>query len=107
MLTRQQLLDVCQQVLAPIIEADAGELYVVDVTDDSLTLHLGGMCSGCPGLSATVRSVIEPALRSLPGQVALKVSSGPRLPQGAIRIRPPSQPSSGPQAPAGSQGLIP
>ena len=46
---------------APLVRADGGELHVVAIEPDQLTLHLSGTCSGCPGVTLTTRSVIEPA----------------------------------------------
>lgn len=86
MATRQQLLDLCRDILAPLIQADQGELFVVDASDDSLALHLGGTCSGCPGASSTIKTIIEPAVRTLPGAVRLKVTVGAKVPAGASPI---------------------
>ncbi len=94
MATRRQLIDLCHDVLAPLIGADGGELYIVDAAEDALTLHLGGKCSGCPGASSTIRTLIEPAVRTLPGQVRLKVSVGARLPAGATKVEAGEGPSS-------------
>jgi Fe-S cluster biogenesis protein NfuA len=86
MATRQQLLELCRDIIAPLLRADGGELYVVSVEDDVLALHMGGTCSGCPGAPVTQRSVIEPAVRSLPGGVHLTVTNGAAIPAGARRL---------------------
>ena len=60
-----QLLKICREVIAPLIRADGGELYIVAVEPDQLTLHLAGVCSGCPGATLTKRAVIEPAVHAV------------------------------------------
>ena len=88
MATRQELLDLCRDVIAPFIWADKGIMYVVFADDDILTLHLGGTCSGCPGVGETIRTVIEPAVSRLSASTRLRVTSGARVPAGATPIVP-------------------
>lgn len=86
MATRQQLIELCKDVIAPLLRADGGELYVVSAEDDSLVLHMGGTCSGCPGAPLTLRAIIEPAVKSLSGAVHLSVTNGAAIPAGARRL---------------------
>ena len=81
--TIDQLLKVCREVIAPLIRADGGELYVVAVEPDHLTLHLAGMCSGCPGAVLTSRGVIEPAVHAVAPSARVVVTNGARVPEGA------------------------
>ncbi len=81
-----QLLKVCREVLAPLIRADGGELYVVAVEADHLTLHLSGMCSGCPGALLTTRGVIEPAVHAVAPTARVVVTNGVRVPEGASLV---------------------
>lgn len=81
--TRKQILELCREVLSPLIAADGGVLYVVSLEQESVTLHLGGVCSGCPGAPITTRSVIEPAVRSIAPSIKLTVTAGNRLPEAA------------------------
>ncbi len=83
---RQQLIDLCRDVLAPLLRADGGDLYIVSASDDSLALHLAGTCSGCPGAPTTIRSLIEPAVRTVSVAVRVSVTTGPSVPLGAIRV---------------------
>ncbi|MCC6217672.1 MAG: NifU family protein [Polyangiaceae bacterium] len=79
---------VLAQVLAPLIAADGGELYLVAASADEVHVHLAGRFAGCPGNELVVRRVIEPALlAALPGG-AVRVSSGALIPQGAERVAP-------------------
>lgn len=81
---RVQLVSLCRDVLAPLLAADGGVLYVVRIDDDAVILHLGGTCAGCPGAPITSSSVIDPAIRSIAPGIRLKVTNGALLPDGAV-----------------------
>jgi Fe-S cluster biogenesis protein NfuA len=81
-----QMLKVCREVIAPLIRADQGEIYLVAVEPDQITLHLAGMCAGCPGANLTVKGVIEPAVHAVAPAARVVVSSGIRIPDGASLI---------------------
>ena len=81
-----QLLKVCREVIAPMVRADGGEIYVVAVEPDQLTLHLAGSCSGCPGATLTTRGVIEPAVHAVAPSARVVVTSGIRVPDGASLV---------------------
>jgi Fe-S cluster biogenesis protein NfuA len=81
--TIDQLLKVCREVIAPLVRADGGEVYLVAVEPDHLTLHLAGTCSGCPGAVLTTRGVIEPAVHAVAPTARVVVTSGARVPEGA------------------------
>lgn len=55
--------------LRPVIQADGGDLELVDVSDDGIvTLKLRGACTGCGSAAATLRNGIERWIRSkVPG----------------------------------------
>lgn len=74
---------VVRDVLAPLIRADQGILYLVEVTDKNVSLHLGGRYSGCPGNTLARRRVLEPMLLSVAPNVEVVITSGALLPQGA------------------------
>ena len=57
--TIDQLLKVCREVLAPLIRADGGEIYIVAVEANHLSIHLAGKFAGCPGTPLTVRGIIS------------------------------------------------
>jgi len=81
-----QLMHVVREVLGPLVRADGGELYVVAVEPNHLSLHLAGRYAGCPGTPLVVRGVIEPAVRAVAPIVRLDVSSGIKIPDGASLI---------------------
>jgi Fe-S cluster biogenesis protein NfuA len=86
MAQRDQYLDTLREIIVPLVEADAGELYVVSIEGEDVRLHLAGTCAGCPGAMLTTRGVIEPALRTVSSNVRVVVSAGITIPQGAQRL---------------------
>ena len=52
---RDQIERVCREVLAPIVKADGGEMYLVRWDGDDVHVHLAGACAGCPGSSTDRR----------------------------------------------------
>lgn len=84
--SREDLLKLCREVLAPLIAADGGVLYVVDSGPDEVHLHLAGTCAGCPGASLTREDVIAPAVRSVLPKAKLQVTAGWRIPKGAEKV---------------------
>ncbi|HVR20505.1 MAG TPA: NifU family protein [Polyangiaceae bacterium] len=83
---REQILATVREIVAPLVRADGGDVYVVHAGDKSLTLHLSGKFSGCPGNTLLRRRVIEPLLAARFPGLELEMTSGPRLPPGAERI---------------------
>src|SRR5512138_117900 len=59
--TREEILKVIREVVAPLIRADGGRVYLVAAEDDAVDLHLAGRFAGCPGNTLATRRVIEPA----------------------------------------------
>ncbi|PIE05734.1 MAG: hypothetical protein CSA75_03195 [Sorangium cellulosum] len=80
----QRLIDLCRDVLRPLIEADNGKLFLVSADDNELVLHLGGTCSGCPGAPLTIRTLIEPAVRQIDPHVRVVVTVGAKCPANAV-----------------------
>ena len=83
---QEKLLKICEDILAPLIHADGGELFVVAIESDTITLHLAGKCSGCPGATLTSTAVIEPALRAVAPGIRVVVTSGFQIPAGAAPV---------------------
>lgn len=84
--SRDKIVQICTEILAPIIHADGGELFVVSIDADSVALHLAGKCSGCPGTGLTSASIIEPAIHAVAPGVRVVVTSGFQIPPGAAAI---------------------
>jgi Fe-S cluster biogenesis protein NfuA len=83
-----QLLKVMKEVVAPLIRADGGEVYVIAVEANHLSLHLAGRYAGCPGAPLVVRGIIEPAIRAVAPTARLDVSNGIQVPEGASLLGP-------------------
>jgi Fe-S cluster biogenesis protein NfuA len=49
--------------IRPALQADGGDVELVDVTDGTVTLKLTGACSGCPMATMTLHQGIERMLK--------------------------------------------
>ncbi len=49
--------------IRPALQADGGDVELVDVTEGVVKLKLKGACSGCPMAAITLKSGIERALK--------------------------------------------
>jgi Fe-S cluster biogenesis protein NfuA len=85
--TRAEILRVVRDVLAPLVWADGGKLYLVRAGDDVVALHLTGRFSGCPGNTLATRRVIEPAIFAVAPNARVSITSGALVPPGAELIR--------------------
>jgi len=77
------MLRVVREVVAPLVHADGGRLYVVHAEDDTLDLHLAGRFSGCPGNTLATRRLIEPAIFAVAPGARVTISSGALIPKDA------------------------
>src|ERR1700751_1158771 len=77
---------VCRDLLAPIVNADGGEVYLVSATTDAVHLHLSGTCAGCPGASLTRDKVLAPILTATAPKARLTVTTGWKIPEGATKL---------------------
>jgi Fe-S cluster biogenesis protein NfuA len=80
---KDEIVRVVREILAPLVQADGGELYLVSVDDSGVALHLSGRFSGCPGNTLARRRVIEPLLASAAPGAHLTMTTGPLIPKGA------------------------
>ena len=77
---------ICKDVLAPLVEADGGRMYLVSASFDDIHIHLSGTCAGCPGSSYTASHVLAPVFeRALP-KAKLYVTTGWIIPPGALPV---------------------
>jgi Fe-S cluster biogenesis protein NfuA len=83
---RTQILKVCREILAPLVRADGGEMYLVTSSADEVHIHLAGTCSGCPGSSMTRDRVLEPAILAAAPKAILTVTTGWIVPDGAEKV---------------------
>jgi Fe-S cluster biogenesis protein NfuA len=61
----REVLEECR----PMIQADGGDLMLLDIVDDVVHVELTGNCIGCPSSQATLRQGIERRLVSRIPQV--------------------------------------
>jgi Fe-S cluster biogenesis protein NfuA len=80
---RDQILEIVREIVAPMIRADGGEIYLVALGERSLALHLTGRFCGCPGNTLARRRVLEPLLAARFPDLKVEITSGPLLPSGA------------------------
>lgn len=86
--SRDDIVRVVSEVVAPLIGADGGRVYLVRADPENVVLHLAGRYSGCPGNTLTVRRIVEPAIFSVAPNAQVTVTSGSILPEGASLVEP-------------------
>jgi Fe-S cluster biogenesis protein NfuA len=59
---REKVETILEQI-RPSLQADGGDVVLVDVEDGIVSLKLTGACDGCPMASMTLRNGIERVLR--------------------------------------------
>jgi Fe-S cluster biogenesis protein NfuA len=64
---KERIEETIRDVLAPLLEKDAGGIELVRFEASVLTLRLTGALHGCPGTAYVKRGVIEPAIRAAAG----------------------------------------
>ncbi|MBI3403509.1 MAG: NifU family protein [Acidobacteria bacterium] len=62
MITKDRVEAVLDRV-RPFMQADGGDIELVDVTGNSAEVKLTGMCAGCPSAHMTLYLGVETALR--------------------------------------------
>jgi Fe-S cluster biogenesis protein NfuA len=83
---RETLLRVVRDLLAPLVRADGGEIYVIRADAQGIAIHLAGRYAGCPGNNLARRRVIEPVLRAAIPGTEVTITSGVLVPAAAERI---------------------
>ncbi len=78
----------CRELLAALIEADGGRMFLVAASADDIHIHLAGTCAGCPGSSHTTSRVLAPTLERVLPKAKLRVTTGWTVPAGAVRLEP-------------------
>jgi Fe-S cluster biogenesis protein NfuA len=81
---------VCRDVLAALVEADGGRMFLVSATVEDIHIHLGGTCAGCPGSSYTGAKILAPLLERVAPKAKLRVTTGWIIPDGAHAMVPAS-----------------
>jgi Fe-S cluster biogenesis protein NfuA len=79
---------VCRDILAALIEADGGRMFLVSATVEDIHIHLAGTCAGCPGSSHTSAKILAPLLEHVAPKAKLRVTTGWIVPDGALPMTP-------------------
>lgn len=82
----EALMKVCREVLGPLVAADGGVMYLVKASPEEAHFHLTGTCAGCPGAERTRDGMIAPIVRTLLPKARVVVTTGYRVPDGAVRV---------------------
>jgi Fe-S cluster biogenesis protein NfuA len=64
--------------IKPMLQADGGDVELVDVKDGVVTVRLQGACAGCPMSQMTLKQGIERMLKKEVPEV-VSVQAAPRL----------------------------
>jgi Fe-S cluster biogenesis protein NfuA len=83
---QDEILSVIKEVLAPMVAADGGRLYVVQADSKQVSLHLAGRFAGCPGNQVATRRVIQPLIEAVAPNAELTVTWGRLVPMGATVV---------------------
>jgi Fe-S cluster biogenesis protein NfuA len=75
-----------REKVLPLVAADAGELYLVAVSEADVHVHLAGTCSGCPGAHLTEQYLIAPVVSGVVAKSTLLVTTGYKPPAGAKKL---------------------
>ena len=62
MITREKVETVLERV-RPFLQADGGDIELIDVAGNSADVKLTGLCAGCPSAHMTLYLGVETALR--------------------------------------------
>jgi len=55
--------------IRPMLQADGGDIELVDVEGGVVKVRLRGACAGCPGAQMTLRMLVERRLKELVPEV--------------------------------------
>jgi Fe-S cluster biogenesis protein NfuA len=83
---RDNIVQVCRDLVVPLVTSDGGEFYLVSVGEGELHVHLAGTCAGCPGSTMTRDSLVAPAIAAAAPKLQVKLTTGWVIPTGAERI---------------------
>ena len=74
----EQIREVFDSYLKPLVEADGGAVEIVEINDGEVVIRLAGNCAGCPGRPYTLEHVIRPVLHKKLGRpIAVVTIDGP------------------------------
>lgn len=81
-----EVMRVLRDVVAPLVEADRGEIFLISTEGNRIGIHLAGQLAGAPGSGLFFRRILEPAIHAIAPELEVALSTGWRIPDGAIRL---------------------
>jgi Fe-S cluster biogenesis protein NfuA len=60
---RWQRIEVSLERVRPMLQADGGDIELVDITENSIKVRMTGACSHCPSSAYTLAQGVERVLR--------------------------------------------
>jgi NifU-like protein len=51
------------EAIRPLLQADGGDIEIVDIKDKLIYVRLEGACDGCPGATSTLKRMVEQTLK--------------------------------------------
>jgi Fe-S cluster biogenesis protein NfuA len=83
-----QVFSTCRDLVAPLVIADGGEMYLVAASAEDVHIHLAGTCAGCPGASMTRERLVQPAIANVAPKASVRITTGWKVPTGAKKVVP-------------------
>lgn len=89
MLTRLELIrQILSEALAPLVQAEGGELYLQSLGEREVSLHLTGRYSGSPAASLVCQELALPLIESVAPGTEVRWTTGKLVPVGSERVAP-------------------
>ena len=60
---REKVEEVLNSKIRPLLQADGGDIELVDVEEGVVKVRLTGACAGCPGAAMTLQMGVERLLK--------------------------------------------
>lgn len=62
---KEQIEKIINEEVGPLLASHGGSVELVNVTEENMVqVKLAGACGGCPGAAATLKNVVEQAIRA-------------------------------------------
>lgn len=72
------------EIIKPRLQADGGDVKLVDVKDGVVTVELQGACKGCPMSAVTLAMGIERTIREAVPEIIRVDAAGSNFPPGLL-----------------------
>jgi len=75
------------EILAPMVSAEGGELYLTTIHDREIAIHLAGRFAGSPGAGLIYQELALPLIEAVAPGTSVHWSSGRIIPNGAEELK--------------------